>query len=236
MERWYYRDHAPEIVRRYGPWLARFECYLPVHAPADAQAYGFYNWRMTEGWWRELPEAGTDDDMCFTPPKVWPRVAAAFVRPQPTEHFLTCDFLPLESVCLRWLILLSYPDGVSSEEAEDWFLRVHAPEVASQPGLVRFFSHKVLENVGNVPGRWRADAMAPESKVKTRWDRVMELWYETFEDWRRAVVTHPPAYTRPAWATHDAYPFLRPYEELASTFILERPNDDFLRDLRGYVP
>ena len=29
---------------------------------------------------------------------------------------------------------------------------------------------------------------------------------------------------------------MRPYEELASTFILERPNDDFLRDLRGYVP
>ena len=24
LERWYYRDHAPEIVRRYGPWLARF--------------------------------------------------------------------------------------------------------------------------------------------------------------------------------------------------------------------
>ena len=33
LERWYYRDHAPEIVRRYGPWLARFECYLPVPAP-----------------------------------------------------------------------------------------------------------------------------------------------------------------------------------------------------------
>ena len=132
--------------------------------------------------------------------------------------------------------LLRYPDGVSGEEGEDWFLRVHAPEVASQPGLVRFFSHKVLQNIGSVPGRWRPDTMAPESTVKTRWDRAMELWYETFEDWRRAVVGRTLAYTRPAWATQDAYPFLRPYEELASTFILERPNDDFLRDLRGYVP
>ena len=163
MERWYYRDHAPEIVRRYGPWLTRFECYLPVPAPTDAQAYGFHNWRMTEGWWRELPEAGTENDMCFTPPATWPRVAAAFVRPQPSEHFLACDFLPLEKVCLRWLMLLRYPDGVSNEEGEDWFLRVHAPEVASQPGLVRFFSHRVVQEVGNVPGRWRPDTLPPRA-------------------------------------------------------------------------
>jgi hypothetical protein len=236
MERWYYRDHAPEIVRRYGPWLARFECYLPVPAPADAQAYGFHNWRMTEGWWRELPNRGTENDICFTPPKVWPRVAAAFVPPQPTEHFVRADFLPLEKVCLRWLMLLRYPEGVSQEEGERWFLHVHAPEVASQPGLVRFFSFQVAQEVGNVPGRWRPDTLPPEGGVRTQWDRVVELWYETFDDWRRDVIAAPPAYTRPQWATQSAYPFVRPFEELASTFILERPNDDFLRDLRGYVP
>lgn len=43
MERWYFRDHAPEIVRRHGPWLARHESYLPVDAPVEARAYGFYN-------------------------------------------------------------------------------------------------------------------------------------------------------------------------------------------------
>ena len=58
MERWYYRDHAPEIVRRYGPWLARHESYLPVPAPSDALAHGTYNWRLTEGWWREVPAPG----------------------------------------------------------------------------------------------------------------------------------------------------------------------------------
>jgi hypothetical protein len=236
MERWYYRDHAPEIVRRYGPWLVRFECYLPVPAPAEAQTFGLYNWRMTEGWWRELPEAGTENDICFTPPTVWPRVAAAFVPPQPTEHFLACDFLPMERACLRWLMLLRYPEGVDKEEGEEWFLRVHAPEAATQPGLVRFFSHKVIKEVGSVPGRWRADTRPPGGGVHVRWDRVVELWYETFEDWRRAVITDPPDYTRPDWATQAAYPFVSPYEELATTFILERPNDDFLRDLRGYVP
>jgi hypothetical protein len=236
LERWYYRDHAPEIVRRYGPWLARFECYLPVPVPDDARVYGFHNWRMTEGWWRELPEAGTENDLCFTPPAVSARVAAAFVKPQPTEHFVACNWLPLEKSCIRWLVLLRYPDGVEAEEGERWFLRVHAPELAEQPGLVRFMSYKVIQDVGNVPGRWRPDTAPPPGYIKARWDRVLELWYETFADWRQGVEAATARCTGPGWATQPQYPFLRAYEELASTFILERPNDDFLRDLRGYVP
>ena len=236
LERWYYRDHSPEIIRRYGPWMARFECYLPVAAPADAQLYGLHNWRMTEGWWRELPQAGTEDDLCFTPPHVWARVAAAFVRPQPTEHFLACDWLPLEKACIRWLMLIRYPDGVPKDEGEDWFLRVHAPEVAAQPGLARFMSYQALQDIGHVPGRWRPDTAPPAGNIKPEWDRVLELWNETFDDWREGVAAATDHCTRPEWATQPQYPFLRHYEELASTFILERPNDDFLRDSRGYVP
>ena len=48
MERWYYREHSSEISRRYGPWLERHESFTALNAPADAQRYGFYNWRITE--------------------------------------------------------------------------------------------------------------------------------------------------------------------------------------------
>lgn len=236
MERWYHRDHAPEIVRRYGPWLTRFECYLPVHAPVDAQAYGFFNWRMTEGWWRELPEAGCDADPYFTPPMVWPRVAACFVTPQPTEDFVAAGYLPLEKVALRWLVLLRYPRDVSFDEGEEWFLRVHAPEAAGLPGLLRFFSWKVLGDVGGVPGRWRPDTAPPAGQAQTSWDRAFELWFESFADWRRWVAAASAECTKPAWRTRDDYPFVAPFEDFAGTFILERPNDDFLRDMRGYVP
>jgi hypothetical protein len=236
MERWYHRDHAPEIVRRYGPWLSRFECYLPVHAPADAQAYGFYNWRMTEGWWRELPQAGSETDLCFTPPPVWPRVAACFVPPQPTDSFVVGDFLPLEKVGLRWLVLFRYPKGVSRDEGEEWFLRVHAPEVAQQPGLLRFFSYRVVREAGSVPGRWRPDTLPSPAQIQTSWDRVIELWYETFDDWRESVTAATAACSKPGWRTQDKYPFVEPFTDFVSTFILERPNDDFLRDLRAYVP
>jgi hypothetical protein len=49
MERWYFRDHEPEIARRYGPYLHRLESWFPVPAPPEADAFGRFNWRLTEG-------------------------------------------------------------------------------------------------------------------------------------------------------------------------------------------
>jgi len=236
MERWYHRDHSPEIARRYGPWLARHESYVPLPAPDDARAYGFYNWRVTECYWREVPEPGPRGTLSYTPPPVWPVVAACFVPPQPTEDFLGSDYLPAEKVGLRWYLLLRYPEGVSNEEGERWFRGVHAPEVMRQPGLYRFFSYRTVKNVPGLPGTWRTGGAPPADTLEVRWDRVVELWYETFSDWRRAVVDEPPSYTMPEWATSPEYPFVKPFEGLVSSFILERPTDEFLRDLRAYLP
>jgi hypothetical protein len=236
MERWYHREHSPEISRRYGPWLARHESYLPLPAPAEAGAYGFYNWRVTECYWREVPEPGPKGALAFTVPPVWPRVASGFVPPQPTEDFLGADHMPAEKVGLRWYILFRYPKGVSREEGEKWFLETHAPEVSRQPGLYRFFSYQVVQDAPALPGVWPAGAKPPADITEGRWDRVTELWYETFSDWRHAVIDNPPAYTKPSWATQDAYPFVEPFEDFVSSFLLERPNDEFLRDLRSYLP
>jgi hypothetical protein len=87
-----------------------------------------------------------------------------------------------------------------------------------------------------LPGVWRATDSPPTEVTEVRWDRVIELWYETFSDWRRAVIEEPPSYTRPSWATRDTYPFVKPFEDFVCSFILERPNDEFLRDLRSYLP
>ena len=48
---------------------------------------------------------------------------------------------------LRWFILMRYPEGVSREKGDDWFLTIHAPEVARQPGLSRFFSYRVIDEL-----------------------------------------------------------------------------------------
>lgn len=235
MERWYFRDHAAEIVRRYGPWLTRHESFLPVFAPPEAQAYGFYNWRVTEGWWREIPETGPKGTFSFTVPPVWPKVATCFVPAQPTEDFLGHELQAHEKNVLRWYVLFKYPDGVAREEGEDWFLNVHAGEVMKQPGMYRFFSYQVIRKPVSLPGVWAPGKAPPPDTVLHAWDRVCELWYETFDDWRKSVIEAPPQYTRPRWAKYDKYPFLEPYIDFVCSFILERPNDDFLRDSRGYL-
>lgn len=235
MERWYHRYHAPEIVRRYGPWLQRHESYMPVPAPEEARAFGLYNWRMTDGWWREIPKPGAQGALCFTDPPVRPRVATCFIPWQPTEDFLGSEIQPDAHNVLRWFIMMKYPPGVTRAQGDEWFLKTHAPEVAKQPGLTRFFSYVPWPEVIQLPGTWQKGSAPPPGTVERQWDRVVELWYDNFRDWRRAVVESPPAYTAPSWATHKAYPFLEPGKQFVSAFLLERPTDEFLRDSRVYL-
>jgi len=234
MERWYFRYHAPEIVRRYGPWLTRFESWLPAPSIAEAQQFGLMNWRVTQGWWRDIPLPGAMGTLAFTPPPVRPRIATCFIPAQPTEDFLGGDVEPDDHNVLRWLILLRYPEGVSKEEGEKWFLETHAPEVMRQQGLYRFFSFRVTEQI-HLPGTWRKSAAPPPGTVAREWDRVVELWYDNFRDWKRAIVEAPVGYTAPPWAPDAVYPFLKPGENFVSSFLPERPADDFLRDSRAYL-
>ena len=118
---------------------------------------------------------------------------------------------------IRWLNAIRYPEGVSLEEGEQWYLNTHAPELAQQPGLKRFFSFKVIE---------------PRTGPFVR---ISELWYDNAHAWRRAVLESPPRYTAPAWANHKRYPFLQPGVDFISQFILEAPTDDFKRALRPYI-
>ena len=56
MERWLLQTHAPETIARIGPWLTRYQSYRAAPPPpamyADAEDFGYYNWRVTELWYR----------------------------------------------------------------------------------------------------------------------------------------------------------------------------------------
>ena len=236
MERWYHRVHAPEIVRRYGPWLARHESFVPVPPPSGAEDFGMFGWRVTDCWWRELPAAGAQGALSFTPPPVWPHVATCFIPAQPTDDFLGSDMLPEEQVCFRWHVLFRYPSGVSAEEGERWFLETDARELCMLPGLRRFFSFRVVDDDVRLPGVWRDGGSPPPDTVQHEWHRLSELWFDTLTDWKTAFVESAAALTPPVWATLPGYPFVEPGRDFVSSFLLERPTDDFLRDLRAYLP
>jgi hypothetical protein len=234
MERWYWRDHSPEIVGRYGPWEMRHDSYMPVPAPEEARAYGMYNWRVTECWWREIPKPGPQGCLSFTVPPVPAKVATCFIPAQPTEDFLGSEIQPNKKSILRWFILMKYPQGVAREEGEEWFLNTHVKEVIQQPGLYRFFSYQTVREPIGLPGHWPPGSEPQEGTTRSNWDRVSELWYENFDDWRKSVIEEPPRYTKPSWAKYERYPFLEPFEDFACSFLLERPTDEFLKNFRGY--
>ena len=236
MERWYHRVHAPEIVRRYGPWLARHESFVPVPPPPEGPDFGVYSWRVTDCWWRELPEPGPRGALCFTPPPVWPRVATCFIPAQPTEDFLGWDAVPEERACFRWHVLQRYPHGVPSARVKTGSWRRTRRSCARFPGLRRFFSYRVIDEPLRLPGVWRDGGEPPPETILPVWHRLSELWFDSFSDWRAAFVEGAVALTAPAWATRPGYPFVEPGRDFVSSFLLERPTDEFLRDLRAYLP
>ena len=241
MERWLYKDHVPETMSQLAPILRRYTTYRAVPAPGGGDAYGYYNWRMTEHWWDKSPfevgamghgsaiaEAWPEDyNKAVGIPegeeargRVWRAKAPAFifVPTRPTEDFKGSGLKIEDGGILRWVTVFKYPAGISREEGDAWYVKTHAPQVCKQAGLKRFFSFSA----------------ADPSSIVGPFVRVSELWYENHSAWRKAVLENPPDYTRPSWCKYDRFPFLEPDVDFVSTFLLERPECDFLKDYRGY--
>ena len=249
MERWYLRYHAPEAIYQLGAWFTKYQSYRAVPPMYGAEEYGYYNYRVSELCFRsptDLPRPiltpGRNAILSLTWPESWkqqlgttevydnrwpgrpegphPFALQCFIPAEPTDDFMGGEVTADEKTILRWLVAFKYPDSVPVEEGEDWYLNVHSKEVMKQPGLTRYFSYRTVE----VPG---LISQYP-------WHRVTEMWYENFKGWRKSIINSPPSYTKPPWVSYDKYPFLEPYSDFVSTFLLERPTDDFLRDVRSY--
>ncbi len=228
-ERWFARLHIPEVLRNRPLSYVSFRAAPP---PAGAEAYGYFNYKVHENLapGDEEPPLG----LAAMSPEVVPLdVVMVTVPAVPTDDFLGREVSLEERTVLRWFCVFRYPQGVDPDEADAWYREVHAPEVLRQPGLTRFFSYRVQPPRFAIRGG-RPPFLHPRSTFSSDWHRVSELWYEDARGWKQSVVAAPPAYTAPPWATRDTYPFLRPREEFVSTFLLERPSDDWLRDVRPF--
>ena len=164
----------------------------------------------------------------MTPEVVPLKVIMVNVPVAPTDDFTGRERSLDEKTILRWVTVFRYPRGVSAEKGDDWYVNVHAPEVLRQPGLTRFFSYRVIPSPVSVR-KGASTFLHPRSEVTSDWHRVSELWYENANGWMESIITSPPAYSQPPWTGYDRYPFFEPGVDFASTFILERPTDDWLR-------
>ena len=139
----------------------------------EAEAYGYYNWRVTEMWAREVEPYGSRGKGSVISKRFPNQIerqgcpGAEFgqvewwggpdfrqnvhltVPARPTEDFHGPFYAEYERSILRWFIVMKYPEGVPVDEGEDWYLNVHAKEAAQQPGLDRYFSHRAVDTPGN---------------------------------------------------------------------------------------
>jgi len=234
-ERWFYRYHIPEVLRG-APSTTRYVSYRAVSPPPGAESLGYYNYKVHENWSLVEGRDGSRGFLSMTPEVVPLDVIMVNVPDRPTEDFMGKELTLDEKTILRWLIIFKYPEGVPVEEGEDWYLNVHAKEVMRQSGIIRFFSYRILPSNLNIPTSSNTPTsvrsfLHPKSRCTSNWHRVSEQWYENNNGWVKSIIDSPPKYTRPPWAKYDKYPFLEPFVDFASTFILERPTDDWLRNV-----
>jgi hypothetical protein len=216
-DRYYFRFHANEVVRFVGPWLCRYETYRASNAPKEADRFGCLRGRLSELWYRsvgEFREADPENRPYTAPgtPGGWAdllgKAAVIIVPARPTEDFLGKEPLPEQVPILRWLRILKYPEGVSVKDGEKWYLETFSQDAKRQQGLLKYVSHRVLDDL----------------PIQTPWCRVEEMWYQDFDAWRRAVVESPPGYTAPPWGKEE------PFVDMVSTFVGYKPDVDFIKD------
>lgn len=239
LERWFYRYHVPEVLQQ-SPWMVKYQLFRPVPPPPGAESLNVFGYRVHENWafdpgFRRPPRGALS--MTKEPGNHCIEGAGIQVPAAPTEDFMGWEASFDDHTILRWLYMISYPEGVSQEEGDEWFINVHAPEVMKQPKLTRFLSYKACPQAGLLtPHRPRADkADVSNKKTQKVYHRLVELWYENNDGWVESNITNPPTYTAPPWAKYDKYPFFEPGVDFACTFLLERPEEVYTQTSRPII-
>ena len=100
------------------------------------------------------------------------------------------------------------------------------------PGGIKEHAQQCLRNL---QAKLNSEGSSLEKIVWASWSLRDPAEFETFNDWRAFMHAAGEQCTRPPWTSQSAYPFLTPGTNLVSSFLLERPNDEFARDARGYL-
>lgn len=113
---------------------------------------------------------------------------------------------------IRWLSFIRYPDGITIEEGDRWFLGTRAQELKQLKGICRYLTWKSEETPGARPGR--------------PWNRLTEIG---FRDWPslRAAMANFPVVAAPPWG--------EPGFEVESIFVADNPEYDFFRDTPAWL-
>lgn len=242
MERWFVSHHCREVLAQ-SPWLTRYVMFRVVPPAEGMEELCFQNYRVHELMGPDVEtRRSVKGLMGMTPEPVEDamRVAIANVPAEPSEEFFGETLNHADGAFIRFLFLLSYPKGVSRQEGEEWFLNSFAPEACKLEGLMKFFSHKAYDKAyPPLPlpetGKPVFVEVDEDNIFFHQWDRVCEMWFPNNSAWTNAFVKNPPAWTVPAWATRNTFPFVESGKDFVCTSLLERPDQNMLQHYDGCI-
>ncbi len=242
--RWLYKHHVTDSISQFAPYVTKYATYRALPLSPSAEDFGTYNFIMTEHYWLVDPFCGSDIPKGVAFNEYFSDEYMEITR-QPTGqglrptkwmgskdgfHPTAFMFLPMfwenefkgprsieDGPNYRWQFAFSYPEGVSREEADKWFLEQFMPTLCELPQVTRALSSRVLDNPRKSP-----------------FHRLSEVWFENSKEWEEAMSFMAANLPRPAWATYDQFPYFEPYKDIVGVFLLDRPESDHLQQFRGY--
>ena len=252
LQHWLYYYHAPESIAKFEPWVTKYAFYNALPTPPEGERFGTYRMQLTEHYWMVNPMS--QESLVNSLNEYFPLeamrwqgtipdedVEAGFMKDGEAARSSGGDngcppfifaFLPIfweqdlkgtgrtmmDGPNYRWQFLISYPDG-QKEDGDKWMMEEVLPVFAASPLTNRIMTSKVKKEINGC-----------------HMDRCVEIWFDGPEEWYQCAVEGTKDIPKPAWATEDVFPYLKPQYAFASLFLTDIATSDNLRQYRGYLP
>ena len=244
MERWYWQFHAPETVRKIGPWLTQYTSHRAVAPPLDLRALGHYNYRWSEMWFRGFERTEPPTRLTWYEGQMqdlgdtvrddiyggqWEGTAEG--RHPPVQLFLPAQAevrldnhrgIQTPVPTFRWIAILKFPEDRAA--GDRWVLDEVLPAFSTARGVTQVLSSAALE----VPDE-KLRELSPGEPRQFPWQRWIEVQFTDFEAWLECAKHILFA----ASVNRSRAGNLQPYADLTSTIVLEKP-DWTLAELRPF--
>lgn len=249
---WLYGHHIQDSISKFGPYVTKYSFYNAFPVPPEGDRFGTRRMQMTEHYWllNEMnPEMNINAFTEYMPKDVlrWQgnipdtdeaakgtvdgddgRSAGGKDGCQPfvfahvpmnwEEDFKGKGRMVADGPNYRWQFVIQYPDTISKEQGEQWFHDEVVPYFQQQKNVHRFVSSKIMQDV-----------------VGCKFDRLVEMWFDSQDEWYETAVKNTTVLKKPQWAQQDLFPFLTPQFNIVGMFLPDIPTSDNLSQYRGYI-
>lgn len=250
---WLYSNHIQDSISKFGPYVTKYAFYNAFPMPPEGERFGTRRMQMTEHYWlinEMTPEMQYNAITEYFPKDVlrWqgnvPDTDAAAVGDvdgdtgrnftdgaggcEPfvfahvpinwEEDFKGQGRLVKDGPNYRWQFVIKYPDSITVEAGEKWFHDAFVPYFAGQADVHRLLSSRIMQDVVGCP-----------------YQRLVEMWFDSEDEWYATAVAGTKNFPKPAWAQQDQFPFLKPQTNITGMFLPDIATIDNLTQYHGYI-